>query len=126
MSDTMQPQVGTIVWTDLTVENAEEIADFYGEVVGLVRSPHSMGEYDDYVMSTPDGTGVTGVCHARGTNANVPPQWLTYFSVENVERSAARCVELGGRIIDGPRKMGHQNFCVIQDPAGAIAAIIGE
>ena len=34
------------------------------------------------------------------------------------------CVELGGQVIDGPREMGGQTFCVIRDPAGAVAALI--
>jgi catechol-2,3-dioxygenase len=34
LSDTSNPQVGTIGWVDLTVPNADEVRDFYMEVVG--------------------------------------------------------------------------------------------
>lgn len=67
MSDN-QP-TGTIVWKDLTVENAE---------------------------------------------------------VEDIDSSIRRAVELGGHLIDGPRKMGKNRFCVIRDPAGAVMALISE
>jgi len=30
----------------------------------------------------------------------------------------------GGKLIDGPRMMGKSRFCVIQDPAGAMIALI--
>lgn len=118
-------KIGTIIWRDLTVPDADGLRDFYSEVVGWDVKPHPMGTYDDYEMVA-QGTGetVAGVCHARGTNASVPPQWLVYVAVVNVAESAARCEANGGTVVDGPRPMGAQNFCVVQDPAGAVLALI--
>ena len=119
------PPVGSIAWQDLTVPNAPEIRDFYCQVVGWSYTDHDMGDYADYNINLPDGSStVAGICHARGPNANVPPQWLVYIVVDDVARSAQRCVELGGQVVDGPREMGGQTFCVIRDPAGAVAALI--
>jgi len=116
---------GTIAWTDLTVENAEAARKFYCAVTGWSSSPVDMGGYADFNMIAASGETVAGVCHARGVNASAPPQWLIYIRVEDVDVSAKRCVELGGKIVDGPRGMGQNRFCVIQDPAGAVAALIG-
>lgn len=120
-----KPEIGTITWFDLTVPNAEEVRDFYKKVVGWKASPVSMGDYDDYTMSSPESdNAVAGVCHARGGNAGLPPQWLIYITVENVDESAERCVELGGKIISDPKDMGeYGRYCVIQDPAGAVVAL---
>ena len=125
MSDEKKPAVGAIVWRDLTVPDAEEVRRFYCEIVGWQARPHDMGDYHDFDIIVP-GTGetVAGICHSRGTNANVPPQWLVYVTVEDVDRSAERCVALGGEIVDGPRAMGRQRFCVIRDPSGAVLALI--
>lgn len=124
MSDTKTPEVGTISWTDLTVANAEKVRDFYSAVVGWKFAPVDMGGYSDFNMNTPSGKTAAGICHARGVNAELPPQWLVYIIVENVDKSAARCVELGGKVIAGPKGMGGQGrYCVIQDPAGAVAAL---
>jgi len=124
MSDSSENQVGTIGWRDLTVENAEEVRDFYRSVVGWEIRPESMGDYDDFCMIAP-GTGetVAGICHARGTNADLPPQWLVYIVVEDVEQSAARCLDLGGELVVGPRALAGGRVCVIRDPAGAVAAL---
>jgi uncharacterized protein len=43
--------------------------------------------------------------------------------VEDVDASARKCTELGGKVIVGPRAMGGGRFCVIQDPAGAVCAL---
>ena len=120
------PTPGSIAWQDLTVPNAAEVRDFYCQVVGWTYTDHDMGDYADYNINLSDGSRtVAGICHARDGNANVPPQWLVYIVVADVTRSAQRCIELGGKVIDGPREMGGQRFCVIQDPAGAVAALIG-
>lgn len=125
MSDSEKQPVGSIGWMDLTVADAEGIRDFYGQVVGWEDTAHDMGEYSDYCMDLPDtGETVAGICHARGANAKVPPQWLIYIRVADVDESASRCEELGGKVIDGPRESGGSKFCVIQDPAGAVAALV--
>ena len=125
MGDESKLDVGAIGWTDLTVSNAEEVRDFYSAVVGWKSSPVKMGDYSDFSMNLPaSGDPVAGVCHARGTNANLPSQWLLYIVVEDVEKSAARCEELGGKVVAAPKGMGSQGrYCVIQDPAGAVAAL---
>lgn len=116
---------GTVLWRDLTVENAVELRDFYAKVIGWKPEPHPMGQYDDYEMSVRDtGEVVAGVCHARGENARIPPAWLIYVAVANVELAAKQCLSLGGKVVDGPRLMGKTPFCVIQDPAGAYMALM--
>jgi len=120
------PRVGRIVWRDLTVPDAEAAREFYREVVGWEARPHPMGEYADYDLVPPGGgEAVAGICHARGENANVPPQWLLYVWVADVRASAARCQALGGRVLDGPRPMGGQLFCAIRGPEGATLALVG-
>lgn len=124
MTDQPKPPLGSIAWKDLTVPNAEEVKNFYCEVAGWTAHAHNMGDYDDYVMMPSSGEEPAGgICHARGTNANIPPQWLMYITVEDVQKSADTCVELGGKILDGPKKMDGKDFCIIQDPAGAVAAL---
>ena len=118
---------GTIIWKDLTVENADVIRDFYGEVVGWKHEPVEMGGYADYnMMARKGGEPSAGICHARGANANLPAQWLMYVTVEDIDSSIRRAVELGGHLVDGPRGMGKNRFCVIRDPAGAVIALISE
>src|SRR4051794_7494548 len=117
--------VGTIGWIDLTVPDATRVRDFYQGVVGWPASDVDMGGYSDYCVHPPGAEQpVAGVCHARGHNASVPPAWLIYITVADVDASAAKFLDLGGAVLDGPRDLGGMGrFAVIRDPAGAVCAL---
>ena len=127
--DTQAPApapVGTIAWTDLTVPDAAGVREFYEAVVGWTATPLDMGGYPDFVMNLP-GTGapVAGICHARGVNVGLPASWLPYIQVADLAASMAECTARGGAVIMGPRGAGPgARFCVIRDPAGAVAALV--
>lgn len=119
----MSETTGKIGWIDMTVEAAPAIRDFYKEVVGWGHDEVSMGDYADYAMTTSAGEAVSGICHARGSNADLPPGWLIYITVDDVEASAAACEANGGQIVVPVRGVAGGRFCVIRDPAGAVAAL---
>lgn len=126
MAETQRPATGSVTWFDLTVPDATAVRDFYREVVGWSTTDFDMGGYSDYCMNQPgDGKTVAGVCHARGGNADLPPVWLIYIAVDDLDRSMERCRALGGEVLAGPRDMGPQGrYCIVRDPAGAVAALI--
>lgn len=122
-----EKQIGAIEWRDLTVQEAESLKGFYESVVGWKSGAVSMGDYQDYTMDLPEtGETVAGVCHARGCNLGLPPQWLMYVRVRNVHDSIAASEKLGGKLLYGPKGMGDDEFCVVQDPAGAVIGLISE
>ena len=117
--------IGKIEWLDLTVEEASRAKDFYCSVVGWSNSEQDMGSYSDYNVNLPGTTNtVAGICHARGASANLPAQWLMYVRVEDVSQSKKKKKKLGGKVVDGPKRLGNQRFCVIEDPAGAVLGLL--
>ena len=90
-------------WVDWTVAAAVETGDFYGQVTGWIPEPFDMGGYNDFVMKTPDGAAVAGVCHARGGNKDLPPHWLVYLTVEHLNQSTERCYTAGLTVVPCPR-----------------------
>lgn len=120
------PLSGRVVWLDLTVDDTERVRDFYAAVVGWRPEPVDMGGYDDYGM-VPPGTddtdgAVAGVCARRGVNERVPPQWVPYVVVDDVERSVATAIELGGAVVDD--RMTSGGWVLLRDPAGALVAVM--
>ena len=102
-------ETGSMVWIDLTVPNAENVRDFYSEVVGWTPAEVDLGGYSDF--------------HARGVNEGMPPAWMPYFTVADLDASIGRCEKFGGEVVVPPRGLGEGRFCVVRDPAGAVAAL---
>jgi len=122
----MEPDktIGAVSWMDLTIDNAESIRDFYNNVVGWKAMDVGMGEYNDFCMLSPGDNEVrTGICHARGVNAGIPPQWIIYINVADLDESLDAAIKNGGQLVNGPRKMGEARYCIIQDPAGAVVGL---
>ena len=114
---------GKIVWVDLTVPDAQKVRDFYAGVVGWTPTGVDMGGYEDFNMNSADGEPAAGVCWRRGTNANIPPAWLIYITVEDIDASIARCADLGGEVIEPVRAVATGRMAIIRDPAGAVAGL---
>lgn len=119
---------GSIVSADLTVENADGIRDFYQSVVGWGVEEMAMEDgdetYTDYVMKDADGDWVGGVCHHRGANQGIPPQWIVYFNVQDIATSMQRCLDLGGTVVKESRNQaGECQYVIIRDPAGAVLGL---
>ncbi len=84
--------IGGVCWIDLTTGMADELRDFYSSVAGMETEACSMGDYDDYVLKSPDNEEAqVGVCHATGSNVKMPPQWMVYFNVKDLTASIAEC-----------------------------------
>ena len=81
---------GQIGWIDLTVPDASAVRDFYQSVTGWTPSPVDMGGYQDFCMH-PAGEAqpVAGICHARGHNEGLPPVWLVYITVDDLDHASA-------------------------------------
>lgn len=97
MSET-KPRPGAISWVDLTVKEAGQLRDFYSKVVGWRADPVNMGDYNDYCMKGLPGDGQSHavICHARGMNAELPPQWRRFWNQKTISKARIRASGLLG------------------------------
>jgi uncharacterized protein len=117
-----KPKLGSIGWMDIAVPDAEGLKDFYASVVGWEPEALSMGDYSDYVMKM--GDSAVGICHARGANAELPPVWLPYFVVADLDAALEQCEKRGGQRIGDIRNFGPTaRLCAIRDPQGAYCVL---
>lgn len=123
----MKNPAGAYGWLDLTVPNADEIRDFYSSVIGFSHTEIDMGDYSDFCMNSPDdGQTKCGICFSRGTNSELPPVWMVYFYVNDLDESLQKLTAANGKIISGPKTMGAAKYAIIQDPAGAYCGLYQE
>ncbi len=117
--------IGAVNWMDITIPDADGLRDFYANVIGWKIFEIDMGEYKDYCMISPSDDVVrSGICHLRGVNEGLPPVWLPYVNVADLDASIEAVRKGGGEIVNGPRKMGETSrYCTIKDPEGAYIAL---
>ena len=122
-------RVGCISWLDLTVSDAPATRDFYRQVVDWsvqnVPMEDASERYADYNMLAADGKPAAGVCHARGENLGLPPVWMIYLPVGDLDESLRRVGEEEGKIMRATRGAdGEHAYAVVQDPVGACLALV--
>lgn len=120
---------GSVAGVDLTVPDAAALRDFYAAVVGWEhdgwQTKDEHGAYEDYFMRPPGAASVAGICHQRGENADLPPVWLVYLVVADLDASLAACIERGGTALTHVKgELGQARYCVIRDPAGAMVSLM--
>jgi len=119
---------GRISWLDLTVPDAVTTRDFYKAVVGWsareIEMEDAGGRYADYVLCADNGSGVAGVCHARGVNRGLPVAWMIYLPVGDLAESLRRVPDGGGEVVRSTGSDSESAYAVIRDPVGAYLALV--
>ena len=81
-----------------------------------------------YTMAGPKGQPykVAGMMQMDGPQfEGVPPHWMGYITVEDVDSKAKQVEKLGGKIMVPPMDIPNVGrFTVIQDPTGAVVSLI--
>jgi len=108
---------GAVVWNELAARDLDRAAAFYGDVFDIeAESAPGMG----YTRFKVDGRAVGGAyAMTDEVPADIPPHWMTYFGVTDVDRSVARVVELGGIVVGDPTESAFGRFATVGDPLGA-------
>jgi predicted enzyme related to lactoylglutathione lyase len=114
---------GTLCWADLSTPDPKRASDFYAALLGwqLITDPKDPSGY----LHIKNGEHfIGGVPPAATRQPGVPPHWLAYFSVDDVDASAAKAKQMGANLYLAPMTMeGVGRFSVIADPQGAVFAI---
>ena len=89
---------GTFSWADLGTVDAAAVKAFYAGLFGWEAEDVPAGDAGTYTMLRKDGREVAGMSElsAEMGEQGVPPHWLSYVTVEDVDATVARAEELGG------------------------------
>lgn len=110
---------GTPVWFELVTPDQDKAQEFYRAVAGWKVAPSPMPEHGGYrIAQAPDDEGVAGLMTPPPGSGGAPG-WRVYFASGNVDATAARVEELGGKVFFGPMDIPHVGrFAVAGDPQG--------
>jgi hypothetical protein len=114
---------GTLCWADLSTPDAKRASDFYSGLFGWQIMP---GENDKsgYLHIKNAEHFIGGIPPAAHRQPGVPPHWLAYFWVDDVDKSAAKAKQMGANLCLAPMSIENVGrMAVIADPQGAVFAI---
>jgi predicted enzyme related to lactoylglutathione lyase len=115
------PPIGTFVWDELHTKDQDAAGKYYGALFGWTGK---VGEGDPmkYWHWMNAGKDIGGMMTLM--QPNVPPHWLGYVAVSDVDAMTKKTKELGGKVLMEPMdvpKVG--KFSIVQDPTGAAFAL---
>ena len=117
--------LGSFVWCELMTTDMAASESFYKKVVGWTSVPFAPdGSYT--VFNNRAGAGVAGLMTlpAAAKQMGAPPNWMMYVGTPNVDDTAVRIAQLGGRVLKQPVEIPNTGrFAVVQDPYGATFGI---
>jgi len=114
---------GRFVWHELFTNDIERSRSFYqglfGWTVDLVPMPGM-----DYHMIKAGGVPVGGIMPLSVVQQpGVPPFWMGFVSVPDVDAAAAAARQSGGQVLAGPHDAGtFGRFATLMDPQGAVVS----
>jgi predicted enzyme related to lactoylglutathione lyase len=119
MANEAQPAHGQICWNELMTPNAQGAEKFYGELFGWKAKATPMGDFTYHMLSA-GGKDFGGIMPMTGPMwQGVPPHWMMYVAVADVDAAAKKVVELGGKVCVPPTDIPVGRFAVVNDPQGA-------
>lgn len=116
------PAVGTFCWHELLSADPEVDGPFFREIFGWSGSTQDMGAMGTYHLFL-RGEGRQSGGMLKNPQPGVPSAWVPYVSVADVDATAAKTTELGGKVWVAPQDIpGVGRFTVTSDPQGAMIA----
>jgi hypothetical protein len=114
---------GTLCWADLSTPDVKRASDFYSGLFGwqVAADPKDKSGY----LHIKNGEHfIGGVPPSAYRLPGVPPHWMAYFLVDDVDAAASKAKQLGANIYVAPMTVeGVGRMSIIADPQGAVFAI---
>lgn len=119
------PEIGDISWHELMTTDAVAAKGFYRDLFGWQEtSVMDMGPMGQYHMFGRSLGPMGGMMNKPPQMATVPPHWLYYFRVPDIQAATERVKANGGQILNGPMEVPGGDWIVQAiDPQGAAFAM---
>jgi len=116
---------GVFSWAELNTTDWESAWKFYKDLFGWQeKSKMDMGPGGTYFMFQHADASTKGGMSNMAKQMNLPPHWLYYVTVEDIDETIRRIDQNGGKVMNGPMDIpGNDVIAQCEDPQGALFAI---
>lgn len=106
------------VWRELSTTDVEGALRFYGDLLGWTSKRIEMPNGAYWLLNA--GEKQVGGLMKLPAGVEMPPYWMSYVSVPDVDAAMTRAKQLGGELVWGPLDVeGVGRMGTIVDPRGA-------
>ena len=112
---------GKVCYVEIPAVDVARSADFYGKVFGWSAQTGVLAPERGYREWQGNGRVVAGLVPASGAE---PARWRTTVEVLEVTAAVQRCLDLGGRVLQGPVDLLVGRYTRLVDPLGATFSVI--
>ena len=126
MSEVVMHAPGTVCWTELGTTDPAAAGSFYHALFGWDTAEVPMPE-GTYTILQQDALDMGGIYRLtdQQRNQHVPPHWLLYTAVDDVDAAADTAQRNGGTVVAPPMDVPNVGrMAVLQDPEGATFAVM--
>jgi predicted enzyme related to lactoylglutathione lyase len=116
-------QPGAFCWNELYTTDVAVAADFYTKLLGWTSWLDTLDGMQ-YAACNNGEAPVAVIMPISAAMGDMPPSWLIYLGVEDVEASAAKVQALGGDVLVGPTEHAGYKYALVKDPQGALFYLI--
>jgi uncharacterized protein len=117
---------GTFSFADVMTSDVEGAKSFYTEFFGWSAETLRAGEDSEYTLFSKDGAPVAGTFALRPEQREqgIPPNWVSYINVDDVDKTTELAREAGGMILVEPNEIADAGrMSVVGDPQGAAVCL---
>jgi len=116
-------ELNTFAWQDLATRDVQACTEFYCGLFDWEATSVSFG-YGNYITFARDGKRKAGMLEMNRLWAGIPPHWMTYFAVDDLERVIGKAREKEGKLLFPPTRIPDVGrFSIVCDSMGAAFAV---
>ncbi len=112
---------GILGWNELITPNKAASMEFYSKLFGWEAEHMELSAERNYTLFKLGERPVAG-CYEPDGEASVPPMWMSYINVEDLDAAVEKAKALGATVCKERVDIPMGSFAIISDPQGAVIA----
>lgn len=118
----IEDEPGSATWYELTAPDAKKARDFYAALLGASAEPMP-GDFEYYILKHGEKM-LAGIMQIDPAWGDFYPNWATYFSVADADKTAETILAHGGQVLGPIEDTPFGRMASAMDPFGAHFKII--
>jgi predicted enzyme related to lactoylglutathione lyase len=115
---------GIFSWAELATPDTEGAKQFYTALLGWTTELAPV-EGMSYTLAKVGEERVAGIMSNHCSGSEIKPQWSVYITVDDVDATARKAEELGGKVLMPPTDIPNVGrFSALMDPQGVMFSVI--